>query len=134
MQHALRYEMILLPLLHLCQTPPTHNLLTPLYLSNFVSIFQHGHTTSESTLRCFLFHMLCPNFSSFGNPLILQGLSLALLPLRKASPITLALWFSTRVAPTPLLPHPESRGRGFLVAGMTKEVTEWPGARDGKYL
>ena len=33
---------------------------------------------------------LCPNFSSFGNPLILHGLSLALLPLRKASPITLA--------------------------------------------
>lgn len=70
-----------------------------------------------------------PNFSGFGNSLILQGLSLALLPLRKASPITLALWFSTRVAPTPLLPHPESRGRG-----MTKEGTEWADARDGKYL
>lgn len=83
---------------------------------------------SSSTCR------LSPNFSSFGNSLILQGLSLALLPLSKASPITLALWFSTRVAPTPLLPHPESRGRGFLVVGMTKEGTEWAEARDGKYL
>ena len=90
---------------------------------------QSLHYGASSSTCC-----LCPNFSSFGNPLILQGLSPALLPLRKASPITLALWFSTRVAPTPLLPHSEIRGHGFLVVGMTKEGTEWAGARDSKYL
>lgn len=116
---------------HLCHTPFLNTLLTPLYLSNIVSNYfpTETHTSSVKTgsmLYCFLFHMLfVPQFLWFWNPIHPSRFSRGTAALRMASPITLALWFSTRVAPTLWSCIPKnllgSRGDRCLVAGMTRE-------------